>query len=97
MSSLYILLLPLFSYVLYKRIKALQQSRKSSNPSKFKADFFFTIAITCRCINCACNRIYLVFPKNFYPSITLNLVNISSEYHFSWCVFLMTSLCNGSL
>jgi len=45
MSTLYILLLPLFSYVLYKRIKALQQSRKSNNSSKFKADLFFLLLL----------------------------------------------------
>jgi F0F1-type ATP synthase assembly protein I len=41
MSSLYILLFPLFSYLIYNKIKALQQSRKSNNPSKFRANLFF--------------------------------------------------------
>jgi len=50
MSTLYILLLPLFSYVLYKRIKALQQSRKSNNSSKFKADLFFLLLLILVCV-----------------------------------------------
>ena len=41
MSSLYILLFPLFSYLIYNKIKALRISKSTNNPSKFKADLFF--------------------------------------------------------
>jgi len=41
MSPLYILLFPLFSYLIYIRVIALQLSMKTRNPSKFKADLFF--------------------------------------------------------
>jgi hypothetical protein len=41
MSPLYILLFPLFSYLIYIRVIALQLSKKTRNSSKFKADLFF--------------------------------------------------------
>jgi hypothetical protein len=41
MSPLYILLFPLFSYLIYFRVIAFQLSMKTRNPSKFKADLFF--------------------------------------------------------
>ena len=42
MSPLYILLFPLFSYLIYIRVIALQLSMKTRNPSKFKADLIST-------------------------------------------------------
>jgi hypothetical protein len=45
MSPLYILLFPLFTYLIYNKLTVLQLSIKSSNPSKFKADLFFLLLL----------------------------------------------------
>jgi hypothetical protein len=47
MSSLYLLLLPLFLLVIYKKVIVLVASVKEGNSSKIKADvFFLALAIT---------------------------------------------------
>jgi hypothetical protein len=45
MSPIYILLFPLFTYLIYNKLTVLQLSIKSSNSSKFKADLFFLLLL----------------------------------------------------
>jgi len=50
MSPLYILLFPLFTYLIYNKLTILQLSNKTNNSSKFKADLFFLLLLILVCV-----------------------------------------------